>query len=358
MSVIIRNRELKSGLLSYYLDIHHNGERWREFIKIKIYSNDPDRNEKKKIIERIRAHRELEILTDQTDYIPKHIKKINFFAFADDFIKKYRYRDIRIVENSIKKFKNYSKNSQLSISQITTNKMEEFKDYLIHDAGLSGETPHNYFTRFKKILKAAKLKGYINEMPTDDIRFSNPTKEDTLKKQVLNIEELQILAQTFCGNEDVKKAFLFACYTSLGLAEIRELKWKNIINNRLETHRKKTGELINNRLNLTALELIGEQKYSNDYIFKLQSISDNAVNKDLKNWVKRAKIIKHITFYCARHTFACLLLLNGANLKTVADAMGHSSTKSTLKYLNYVQKLQDEAIDNLPALQFKKNDLD
>lgn len=353
MSVVIRNRKLKSGRLSYYLDIHHNGERWREFLKIKIYSNDSDRNEKKKIIERIRAHRELEILTDQTNYIPNHIKRINFFVFADDFLKKYRYRDIKIVRSSVKKFKKFTKNSQLSISQITSNKMEGFKDYLIHDAGLSGETPHNYFTRFKKILKAAKIKGYINEMPTIDIRFSNSSKEDTLKKQVLDIDELQILAQTYCGNEDVKKAFLFACYTSLGLAEIRELKWENIRNNRLETHRKKTDALINNRLNSTALELLGEQKYNKSYIFKLQSISDNAVNKNIKNWVKRAKIDKHITFYCGRHTFACLLLLNGANLKTVADAMGHSSTKSTLKYLNYVHKLQDEVIDNLPIIELK-----
>ncbi len=42
--------------------------------------------------------------------------------------------------------------------------------------------------------------------------------------------------------------------------------------------------------------------------------------------------------------------MNGANLKTVADAMGHSSTKSTLKYLNIINKLQDEAIDNLPSI--------
>ncbi|KAB5490839.1 MULTISPECIES: tyrosine-type recombinase/integrase [Flagellimonas] len=44
----------------------------------------------------------------------------------------------------------------------------------------------------------------------------------------------------------------------------------------------------------------------------------------------------HIPFYCARHTFAHQLLINGANLKTVADAMGHSSIRSTLKYLNHL----------------------
>ncbi len=355
MSVKLRNRKLKSGGNSYYLDIHHNGVRWREFLKIKIYPKDTEKNEKKRIIERIRVTRELELLSDEIGFIPKHIKKLNFFLFADDYVKTYRNRDIKIIDSSLKKFKKFINNSKLSISQISPSVMENYKKYLIHDAGLSGETPHNYFTRFKKILKSAKIKGYIKEMPTEDIRFSNPNKDDTIKKQVLNIDELQKLAGSFCGNENVKRAFLFACYTSLGLAEIRELKWANIRNNRLVINRKKTGELINNRLNPTTSNILGKRGNNDDFIFDIQSISDTAINKNIQNWTNRAKINKHITFYCARHTFACLLLINGANLKTVADAMGHSSTKSTLKYLNYIQKLQDEAIDNLPSINLKNN---
>ena len=350
MSVQLRSRTLKSGEKSLYLDIHHHGERWREFLRIKLSPKDPSRTEKKKVAEKIRANRELELLSDDTGHIPKHLKKLNFFVFAENYLKNYKNKDIRIVASSVEKFKLAIANPRLTISQITPKIMEAYKDYLIHDAGLTGETAHNYFTRFKKLLKAAKLQGYIREMPTTDIRFSNPNKDDTLKKQVLDTDELQQLAAAYCGNPEVKKAFLFACYTSLGLAEIRELKWSNINKGRLITYRKKTGELINNRLNQTALQLLGKPKQKDNYIFKLQNLSDNGANKAIHYWVKRAQINKHITFYCARHTFACQLLLNGANLKTVADAMGHSSTKSTLKYLNHVQKLQDEAIDRLPAI--------
>lgn len=350
MSVQVRYRESKSGNKNYYLDIHHKGERWREFLKIKIESRDPSKIEKKRIIEKIRINRELELLSNETGYIPVHLKTLNFFIFADDFLKHYRKRDVRMIDSSIKQFKKFVDNPKLNISQITPSFMEKFKEYLIYDAGLSGETPHNYFSRFKKVLKGAKVKGYFREMPTADIRFKNPNRDDTIKKQVLNIEELQLLATTLCGNQEVKRAFLFACYTSLGLAEIRDLKWIDIRNDRLVTYRKKTGHPINNRLNSTALRIIGERKDKENYIFDVQSISTEGVNKNIRNWTEKADINKHITFYCARHTFACLLLMNGANLKTVADAMGHRSTKSTLKYLNYVQKLQDEAIDNLPTI--------
>lgn len=351
MSVQLRSRTLKSGAKSLYLDIHHNGERWREFLKIKILPKDNSKIEKKRVAERIRANRELELLSNGTGHIPQHLKKMNFFVFAENYILKYKNKDVRIIASSVEKFKKAVNNPRLTISAISPQTMTMFKDYLIYDAGLAGETAHNYFTRFKKVLKAAKVQGYLNEMPTSDIKFSNPNKDDTLKKQVLDKDELQKLVDTNCGNVAVKKAFLFACFTSLGLAEIRKLKWTNVNKGRLITHRNKTGELINNRLSQTAIKILGKPENKNDYIFDLQSLSDNGANKAIRNWVKRAKIDKHITFYCARHTFACQLLISGANLKTVADAMGHSSTRSTLKYLNHVQRLQDEAIDKLPELQ-------
>ncbi len=350
MAVLLRSRALKSGSKSFYLDIHHNGERWREFLKIQSSSRDESKIEKKRLAERIRANRELELLSDETGHVPSHQKKLDFFLFAESYLKEYPCKDGRMIASAIKKFKSTINTSTLKISDITPKHMETFKNYLIHKSGLTGETPHNYFTRFKKVLKAAKVEGYIKVLPSEDIRFSNPNKDDTLKKQVLDKEELQLLANTKCGNPDVKRAFLFACYTSLGFAEIKDLKWANINKGRLITHRNKTGELINNRLNPTAISILGEPKRKEDYVFHLQRFSANGVNKTVKNWVTRASIDKHITFYCARHTFACLLLLSGANLKTVADAMGHCSTKSTLKYLNFVNKLQDEAIDNLPIL--------
>lgn len=351
MSVQLRSRKLKSGVKSLYLDIHHNGERWREFLKIKLSPKDTDRIEKKRLADKIRANRELEILSDETGHVPQHLKNQNFYLFAEHFIKTYKFKDVRIVASAVEKFKLAIDNPRLKISQVTPSLMETYKDYLVHDAGLAGETAHNYFTRFKKVLRSAKIQGYLKTMPTEDIRFSNPNKDDTLRKQVLDGEELQKLANTHCGNSEVKKAFLFACYTSLGFAEIRELTWININKSRLITHRKKTGELINNRLNPTALAILGKTGKKDDFVFNVQNLSINGLNKTIGYWVQRAEINKHITFYCARHTFACLLLMNGANLKTVADAMGHSSTKSTLKYLNFINKLQDEAIDNLPALK-------
>jgi len=92
MSVQLRSRKLKSGEKSLYLDIHHNGERWREFLKIRLSSKDADRNEKKRLANKIRANRELEILSDETGHVPFHLKNQNFYLFAEHYINTYKLR--------------------------------------------------------------------------------------------------------------------------------------------------------------------------------------------------------------------------------------------------------------------------
>ena len=353
----VKDKKYLTGY-SYYLDLYKDGKRLPyEFLGIKVFVKGPEKddtqtkNEKKRLAESITSQRALELISDNTSFTPSHVKKINFFDYADAYIKSYTKKDLRMIKSTRNKFETFIGNTNLRVVDITPDLMSKYKEYLLNDQALSGETPNNYWTRFKKILRAAKVKGIIKEMPTEDIIFSNPNKGDTLKKEVLEIDEIRILSKSNCGNNEVKRSFLFTCYSGLGLAEIRNLKWKNIKSGRLITRREKTGSKINNNLSPAALRLLGEPGNPDDYVFDMQNISDTAVNKNLLNWVKRTDIGKKITFYSGRHTFACLLLMNGANLKSVADAMGHSTTRNTLKYLNHVERLKDEATRNLPDIE-------
>ena len=72
--------------------------------------------------------------------------------------------------------------------------------------------------------------------------------------------------------------------------------------------------------------------------------------KSVKRWVKRAGIDKHISWHCARHSFAVNILNNGSSIKTVASLLGHSGLKHTEKYTRAVDKLKEDAINSLPAL--------
>jgi integrase len=361
MSVKLREKKLKNKGKSFYLDIYHNGERSYEFLGISINKTDkPDqKKEKQAVADSIRSQREIDLIADGTVYTPKHRQTVDFLAYYESYLNGYDKRDKRMIRYSFEKFQSFlidkkllQNSSKFKASQLNKNLCEEFRDYLKSTkAGLTGETPQNYFSRFKKVLKDATSKGIFKESPASGVIFSNKgeNENEKLKKNVLTADELKVLFNTNCGNAEVKRAFLFACFTGLGIAELRNLKWSNIQNNRLVTNREKTGIKVDILLSDTAIHLIGSKGKAPQQVFDLK-LSDQAISKDLKAWVTKAEIEKNISFYCGRHTYAVLLLQDGANLKTVSDAMGQKSTRHTVKYLNHVNSLKDKATSNLPSL--------
>ena len=361
MAVKLRERKLKDGAKSYYLDCSFNGERWTETIKGKHTKGGKHNKELKILAETTRANREIELSSKGLNYIPNHKKSIFISTYFEDYISNYAKKDIRMLKSSYNWFKKFldEPNNKTSnkLFELTKTDCINFKSYLT-SSHLTGETPHNLLSRFKKIIKQAVADGYLYDNPTDGVTIKRKNK---LKKEILTADELRLLKDTYCGNNEIKRAFLFAAFTGLGLAECQKLQWKHIKNNKVKILRSKLADKdiwINNNLSNTALEILNQStdKRKDTPIFNLQSkhkkgfLSNNGVNKAIKNWITRANIDKHITFYSARHSFAVLLLNNGANLKTVADCMGHESTAHTIKYLNFVENLQDEAINNLPTL--------
>jgi site-specific recombinase XerD len=101
-------------------------------------------------------------------------------------------------------------------------------------------------------------------------------------------------------------------------------------------------------LSPTAIKLLSESDRGKEKLFSLPS--DTTVKKHLQRWIAAAGINKHITFYCARHSFAVMMLSKGVNLKVVSDLMGHSDIKQTTVYLQYVDNLKDAAIERMPDL--------
>lgn len=119
--------------------------------------------------------------------------------------------------------------------------------------------------------------------------------------------------------------------------------------NKTKGHSANSGVVI--PLNNMLLKLIGKPQQPNnrnELIFSLPSYE--MCSKALKRWVKRAGIDKHITWHCARHSFAVNILNRGANIKTVASLLGHSGLKHTEKYTRAIDSLKQEAINSLPQI--------
>ena len=105
-------------------------------------------------------------------------------------------------------------------------------------------------------------------------------------------------------------------------------------------------------LSPTMKTIIGEKgsKKNNDLIFHLPS--HNAALSALAHWMKRAGIDKHITWHCARHSFA-VLMLSHTDLKTVSGLLGHSSLKCVEQYTRILDERKKNAINSLPTIDIE-----
>ena len=134
---------------------------------------------------------------------------------------------------------------------------------------------------------------------------------------------------------------------------MEEIQYKDIdfSSKKMTIDQQKTGKPVIIDLNKTAQKMIGEPQNPDDYVFELPT--SNGSNKTLKAWVKRAGIDKHITWHCARHSFAVNLLTSDArpDIKTVSSTLGHSSLKHTEKYTRVVDELKKQAVNALPEYE-------
>jgi site-specific recombinase XerD len=228
---------------------------------------------------------------------------------------------------------------------VDENLVYDFKTYL--EDKLNGESPANYFKKFKMVLKYGIRKKIFLINPSQDISIKT---KSSIKKQILSNEEIQLLAATPCGNPEVKRAFIFSLFTGLRYCDIINLRWKCIDfkNGLLNIIQQKTSEQVTLELHESSLKILGKATKPNDLIFSLPS--HTACSKNLKNWMAKAGINKKITWHCARHSFATNLIIHGADLNTASKLLGHNSLRYTERYSHIVKSLKVKAIQNLPSV--------
>lgn len=278
-------------------------------------------------------------------YVPIYKLKGNFLDYYADHVKANARTGSRHLANSLKHFKKFMNKDYVSPIEITENVCERFRAYLLEN--FNGETPADYFYKFKKVLKAAKSDGYFINSPADMIKAK--VKANKKKKEVLEADEYIKLLKTACLNYEVKKAFVFCLYQGLRWCDVKPLKWESFRNDSIVICQEKTKVPVEIPLHNIAKIIAGEPKVG--LVFQLP-VHDGA-NKVLKKWCEDAGLDKHITWHCARLSFSVLLQDEGVNSATVAGMLGHTSTKYVeTTYQRYRVHIGRSAIQKLPAAEF------
>lgn len=368
MKVIIRKRLTSKEKTSLNLEFNSEGKRRTESLGLFIYNFPKTKfeiQENKKtleLVEHIRAERLIELQDKQFGTHRQDNSKRNFIKYFEEKTEA-RSESSGNYGNWDSALKHLKKcyGDILRMEELTVENCNKFYVFLKDKARtksdklLSQNSKYSYLNKFKACLKLAYKERLIHENISD---FVASFKQGETNREYLSFEEVQKLIETDCMYPILKNAFLFSCLTGIRWSDIQRLNWVNLRQSdkrgyELSFRQQKTGGKEYLPINEQAVALLGERKEDYDRLFVGLKYSAY-MNVGLYRWVADAGIKKKITFHCARHTHAVLLLENGTDIYTVSKMLGHRELKTTQVYAKIVDSKKVEAVNSIPLLNFIK----
>ena len=364
--VKIRERENKDGTTSIILDCHmgyyvdidgkKKAQRKRRFLDFKLIQNPRNpsqRQQNKDYLEKARliaSQWEKSIINEEYDLEDTEKSKTLVYAYLVKEINRIKDNSSKASYNTM--LSHFQKAFPKTITFKQINKREEakkFYDYLTDKAikidgeNLSKNSANKYFNRLRFILKEAKEEGYIQ-----DLKF-NVKQLSGLKPEIvyLTLDEFRILENTDEKNSSLKNAFLFACLTALRIGDLNKLTWGEIVEDKddkgnptIEYNRimdkKPNGKQrrIRNYFDIYAKKYLGERQNDSDKVFpSLPKDASSKFNLKLREWILRAGISKHITFHCAKDSFAVYHIIHKeVGVFQLSGLLNHTDIRSSMHY--------------------------
>jgi len=231
------------------------------------------------------------------------------------------------------------KSIDIRLDKLDHRFVKEYEYYLKADYGVKNNTAVGMIKKLRTVIRIAMDFGWLLRDPF----IAHRMKTTEVHRNYLSGPELNALVtRKFRGRRlrRVRDLFLFSCYTGLSYADTQKLTAADLFLNEageqwIETHRVKNNNRVRLPLLAPALALI------NYYCDQpgipegklLPQITNQRANQYLKDIARDLGLKKHLTFHCARHTFATTVTLtNGVPMETVGQMLGHKNIRSTQLY--------------------------
>ena len=256
----------------------------------------------------------------------------------------YSYGSYKNYKTTLKHLIKYI-NTKYNANDIFLNKINydfiyNFSQFLL----LHTECNHNgmmkHIQRFKKITNFCINNNYITNDPFAGFKISFKKSN----RVYINKQELHTLKNITLNDSlsKVRDIFLFACYTGLSYIDLYNLSLKNIRkgNDNLQwvyVKRHKTNIPSNIPILPPAFSILKKYKKQKNINRIFPMISNQKMNKALKEIAHLCNFNKKLTFHSARHTFATTVTLtNGVPIETVSKMLGHNNIKTTQLYARVI----------------------
>jgi integrase len=338
----------------FYLDIHINGRRTWESLHLSVSTDKKQNKEIMHLAEICRSKREAQIISGEWGLLDPIEGKRSLYGYMEELGKS---RDKKDQVNKVLKYLKEYQGGNIAIGQVTEKWIDDFQTYLLKETELSKTTASRYSSAIRFALRKAARDRVIPRNPADGVKAIPIPESD---KVFLIPGEIQQLASTEMGGAlgaEIKRAFLFGCFTGLRISDLKSLTWGDIIREPLQIAKRqeKTGRKVFIPLHTTAWGIINDGAIHNhqETIFPELTKTRTNTNQYLTAWAERAGLDKRIGWHTSRHTFATLTLESGADFFTVSKLLGHTKTATTAVYTKATDKLRREAVNGLPKIDIK-----
>lgn len=239
-------------------------------------------------------------------------------------------------------------NTEIAFNDLSYELIQNFEYYLI-SKDLAPNTRGKYHKNIKSYINAAISKGLFARDKHPYYKFQSPksgTNRDSLTLQEIERLENLVLEEYDKHLEPVRDMFVFSCFAGgLRISDIISLEKKHI---HMEdgkmnlSKRMVKGMKRGKYVNLPLHDLYGGkpkkilEKYLQSTISEriFPQLSEQYINRALKELGKLAKIKAKLTFHIARHSFGTNSVEVLGDPILVKELMGHSKLDTTMVYVH------------------------
>jgi integrase len=303
---------------TWWIDYYFKGERLRE----------PVSSSRKEAMEALESRRG-DIVQGRFELVRKDKRQTTFEEFACEYLKhlkavrRWWKGEVSRLRSLVRYF------GKMRLDEISPYDVERYKER--RREKLSGPGINREFALLKSMLNRASEWGFaqISPNPVNKVRRF-PERQ---VERILTDDEARRLVEA-CGAA-VRPVVITALNTGMRRGEILDLCWKNVDFERrfIRVERSKNGRSRKVPMNSTlATELKLLRVNGTPFVFTQRA------GERLKSIVTafqtacRHAGIGHLRFHDLRHTFATNLVMNGVDLVTVKEILGHSDISMTVRY--------------------------
>jgi integrase len=230
--------------------------------------------------------------------------------------------------------------------QLTVADVERYKQQRLEV--VKPATVNKELNCLKAMLNRAVAWGYLR---TNTLKGMKVLKEPPGRLRYLTVEEKDRLLEACAVSPSLRPIVELAIHTGMHRGEILGLYWRDIDLRRrtITLHQTKNNERrvipINARV-ATILKAL-PRHLDTDALFS--GINGNMVTMAFRRACQRAGILD-CRFHDLRHTFGSHLAMEGFNLRTIQQLLGHRDLRMTTRYAHLSAEHLQQAVNRLDAL--------